>query len=131
MQFQAGNSGRPPGSKNKRTIVRDALTEVFEDGEKGFWLAVAEQAKDGDTQSQTMLANRLVPALKPETPYSLLDHLPEHPLEAAKELLKQATTGELSPEQLTTLISAITNTLRINEATVLEERITALEKRQR
>src|SRR5690554_3865220 len=58
-------AGRPAGSKNKRTIIREALEQSFDDGEHGFWLAVCAQAKAGDLQAAAMLADRLYPKLKP------------------------------------------------------------------
>ena len=39
--------GRPLGSLNKRTVLRQALQQAFDDGEAGFWRAVVTQAKAG------------------------------------------------------------------------------------
>ena len=57
----SGNpEGRPKGARNKRSILRDALENVYNDGESGFWLAVAERSKEGDTNAVTMIGSRLI-----------------------------------------------------------------------
>ena len=59
--------GRPPGAKNKTTLVREALQNGFEEElEKGFLdvaRAVIQQAKNGCRQSQKMLLDRVVPTV--------------------------------------------------------------------
>ncbi len=59
--------GRPLGSQNKRTLLRQALQQAFDGGEMGFWLAVVEQAKAGDMQAMQMVARRIMPELKTES----------------------------------------------------------------
>lgn len=41
VQILENKAGRPAGSKNKRTLIREALAETFDGGEQGFWLPVA------------------------------------------------------------------------------------------
>ena len=89
--------GRPVGSKNKRTLIREALTETFADGELSFWMAVCSQAKDGCTQSQGLLANRLIPALKPQSEAVVLpEPLNGTSAEMARQLMHYASTGAIS-----------------------------------
>ena len=133
MKFEPGHDsrrnsgGRPKGSRNKRTLIREALETEFDGGEKGFWRAAAQQAKDGDSSAMTLIANRLVPALKSEMASVEID-LPEgNAVMVAQSLIESAISGDLSPDQLGSLVSSLTTILKIEEATLLEERVSALE----
>lgn len=90
-------AGRPKGSQNKRTIIREALQATFPDGELGFWLAVATQAKAGDLQAAGMIANRLYPNLKPEqAPVVLSEPLNGTPQEMVTQIVNAVSRGEIS-----------------------------------
>ena len=56
--------GRKKGSKNKRTALLDAVGEVFEEGEVGFWQKVCELAMAEDTACLQIIAKRLQPELQ-------------------------------------------------------------------
>jgi len=57
--------GRPKGSKNKATLIREALQERYpEGGEKAFWRAVIDSAAAGEVSAMRIIANRLEPELK-------------------------------------------------------------------
>lgn len=135
MKFEAGPDsrrnvgGRPIGAKNKRTLIREALETEFDGGEIGFWRAAAQQAKEGDGQAMSLIANRLVPALKPEMSHVEVE-LPTGDASAvAKGLIEMSVAGELSPDQLASLMSSLSVGLKIEEVTLLEERVAALEKK--
>lgn len=63
--------GRPKGAKNKSTLLREALTQDFEEVLKKDFLkvvkVVVEQAKDGCRQSQKLLLDRVVPTVHAES----------------------------------------------------------------
>ena len=135
MRFQPDDprryrGGRKPGAKNKRTIIREALADVYGDnGELSFWTAVATQAKAGCSQSAQMLANRLVPALKPQMQTATVDvKADDTPTMLTERLIKAAAAGELTPDQLQAMLQAISTALRIEESTELEARVAALER---
>jgi len=138
MIFEQGHDprrntgGRPKGTKNKRTLIREALNAEFNDGELGFWKAAAQQAKEGDSQVMALIANRLIPALKSEIQSVEID-LPEGNAVAvavAQSLVVSAANGDLSPDQLGSLISSLATVLKIEEATLLEERVSILEAKR-
>ena len=109
--------GRPKGSLNKRTLIREALQQTFEDGEKGFWLAVAAQAKGGDMVASSMIADRLYPKLKPQAEaVQLSEPLDGSPQDMAKGLLRMVSNGELSADTAKELITAIADMCRIGES---------------
>ena len=136
MNKQAGQIlsnpvGRPAGSKNKRTLIREALAETFDDGELSFWMAVCSQAKGGDMQAMAMLADRLSPKLKPESAtISLPEPLTGSPADMAKQLIQFAGAGTIPTSTAQELLSALADVLKIVEITELEMRLAQLEQLQ-
>lgn len=121
-------AGRPRGSKNKRTVIREALAETFDNGEQGFWLAVAQQAKEGDLQAAQMLADRLYPKLKPQSPtIALSEPLEGSPANMARQLVQMAGNGELPSSQARELLQALGDLVRVIEITEIEQRLEKLE----
>lgn len=133
MPFKPGESGnpqgRPKGSPNKRTLVRKAVESAFDEGEQGFWSAVAAQAKEGDATALQMLANRLAAPYKPSAePVQFV--LPEGDLhQQAQGVLDAIAEGEIPPDLGVNLVTAINSTARTLEIIELEKRIATLEKK--
>lgn len=124
-------AGRPKGSPNKRTLVRKALEQTYPEGEQGFWLSVANMAKGGDTQAMAMLANRLVPALKPQSEAVVLpEPLQGTSADMARQLIQFAGAGAISTSTAQELLSALADVLKIVEITELEKRLSQLEQLQ-
>ena len=131
VQILENKAGRPAGSKNKRTLIREALAETFDDGEQGFWLSVATMAKGGDTQAMAMLANRLIPALKPQSEAVVLpEPLNGTSADMARQLIQFAGNGAISTSTAQELLSALADVLKIVEITELEKRLAQLEQLQ-
>lgn len=121
--------GRPPGSLNKRTIIRNALAQAYEGGEAGFWQAVVEMAKGGDMQAMAMIADRLYPKLKPTSEaVKLSEPLDGTLADNARALLRLVAAGELSPDTGKELLAAIADLAKIIEVADLEQRIAKLEE---
>ncbi|MFT8276600.1 hypothetical protein ACMSSJ_13815 [Kerstersia gyiorum] len=121
--------GRPAGSLNKRTILRKALQDGYPDGEEGFWRAVVELVKAGDTQAMTMIADRIMPKLKPQGEIVKLT-VPDDATAAdmARAVMQATAAGKLSTDAARELLAAIADMVKIVEATELEERIKRLEE---
>jgi hypothetical protein len=64
-------AGRPPGAKNKATLLREAIAGDFdrmlEQKAKRIFEVVANQALDGCRQSQKMILDRIVPTVHAES----------------------------------------------------------------
>lgn len=125
---KSGNpNGRPKGSLNKRTLVRNAVERAYEGGEEGFWMAVATQAKDGDSASQSMLAARLSPPYRASTQSVEFD-MPDGDLFVrAKAVLDAIASGDIPPDVGSSLIQSINSTARTMELIDLEQRLKSLE----
>ena len=123
-------NGRPLGSLNKRTVLRQALQQAFDDGEAGFWRAVVAQAKAGDMQAMQMVAKRLMPELKPESQAISLPELVAAPTLAdkAKAAIDAAGAGDIAPSAASDMVSAIAGAARVVEITELQQRLEAIER---
>ena len=122
--------GRPRGSVNKRTILRLALAETFADGETGYWQAVCEQAKKGCTQSQALIANRLMPTLKPQSEVIQLPpskRLTGTSSQMAEQVLQLVGDGTIAPSVAQELLQSISAMVTIQTGDDLLKRIEALE----
>ena len=94
-------------------------------------MAVCSQAKDGCTQSQGLLANRLIPALKPASDcVTLPEPLNGTSADMARQLMHYASTGAISTSTAQELLSALADVLKIIEITELEKRLAQLEQLQ-
>lgn len=115
----SGNpKGRPKGSKNKTTIllqsIENDLEEIIE--------VVKKQALAGDTTSQKLLLDRLIPTRKSEHLCIDLPELQEANTyhEKSNVVLDAVALGKLSPDHATQLINAIGN---IDKLYQLDQRI--------
>ena len=130
--YQKGESGnpggRPKGARNKRSILRDALEKVYSDGESGFWLAVTEKSKEGDTNAIAMIGSRLIPPLKATDTPIQLDGLDKGSLtDKAEKIIEFMGKGDISPSQAISMINAIAALCRVQEIEDLSKRLEVLE----
>jgi len=109
--------GRPKGAVNKRTLVRQALMKTFGlEGEEGFWIAIAMQAKAGDMQAAEMIASRLYPKLKPQADTVALSRPLVGSLEdKARIIVELMGTGEIPPDTAKELLNALADVGRLND----------------
>jgi hypothetical protein len=131
MPFQKGQSGnpsgRPPGARNKATIIAETLLPG--EAEALTRLAI-ERAKSGDMTALRMCLDRLVPPGR----FRTIDFgLP--PLEIAADaasalaaITSAVDAGELTPAETGDLFKLVDGFARILEATILEQRIAKLER---
>ena len=130
MPFEKGKSGNPNGRPRGATstlVIREAIEQVFADGEKGLLASICESAKAGDLAACALLINRLYPALKPIQPMSVFTLDGATPADQAQSILQAVADGLLPPDIGTQLISAVGRVLEIREITDLAERLEQLE----
>ena len=127
---QSGNpDGRPAGIKNKRTLLREALDKVYDDGEAGFWLAVAEKSKEGDTHAINKIGSRLIAPLKATDTPVLLEGLDSGSLtDRSGKIVEHMGAGDISPSEATSMIGAIAQLCRVQEIEDLSKRLEMLER---
>jgi len=123
--FQKGNGGRRPGSKNRSTLVAEALVkgEEAELVRKGI-----ELAKAGDTQMLKFFLDRLLPKDR-----SISIELPpmyraDDAVDALGAIINAVASGQITPAEgaaLATLVEAYVRTINVHE---LEARLDKLER---
>lgn len=128
---QSGNpDGRPRGSRNKATVMAQALL----DGQAEELARVAvEKALEGDMVALRLCMERLVPPSKeaplPE-PVELPKRLTAKNLPKAVEaIIKAVAEGTIAPGQGEKVVSMLQGHSKILELAEIEARITELERR--
>jgi Family of unknown function (DUF5681) len=131
MQFQPGQSGnpagRPPGARNKATLLAEALLEG--EAEKIIRVAV-EKALKGDPVALRLCLERMVPRPRDS---AVVFELPK--LETAADavaamaaVLDGVANGRLTPSQAGEIAKIVDSTRRSLEATDFEARLAELEQ---
>jgi len=118
MKFQPGQSGnpagRPPGSRNKKTI---ALEESFIERADEILNHVIDRAKDGEKTAMRLCMER-ISAPRRERPVAIELPVIEGPADARKAIAvvtAELAEGSLTITEATRLIALIDRTLRLVE----------------
>ena len=125
-QFTAGNSGRPKGSRNRATVAIESLL----DGQaEALTQTAVTRALEGDGIALRLCMERIAPVPK-DKPVSF--NLPkmesaQNASEAAGEVLKTVSDGDLTPVEATRIMGLIDSYRRTLELTEIENRLQALE----
>lgn len=128
--FEQGNKfgkGRPTGSRNKATLVLEALLD--DEGEDVVRRMVTE-AKGGNMTAAKALLDRLVPPRKDRpVPFALPPVTSMADVtDALGDILDGMATGELTPNDAQALMNILVGYVKIFEATEFEIRLLALEE---
>lgn len=124
--FEKGNGGRRPGSKNRTTLVAEALLK----GEEVALVRKAiELAKAGDAQILKFLLDRILPKER-----SVRVDLPEmgradDAVDALGAIIDAVGTGQITPSEaaaLATLVGVYARAINIHE---LESRLDNIERK--
>jgi len=128
MQFQPGQSGnpagRPPGSRNKKTL---ALEAAFDDRAEEILDDVIARAKDGEKTAMRLCMERIL-APKRERPVAIVLPPIETPADARKALA--VVTAELG-EGTITIGEAAKLIALVDRMVRMIERVANLEQKQR
>ncbi|TKB26509.1 hypothetical protein FCL47_08835 [Desulfopila sp. IMCC35006] len=123
---QSGNpAGKPPGAKNKATIMAQAL---FDGEAEILTRTIIEFAKKGDMQALKICIDRLCPPMKAQAAPVQVE-IPESDKisDMANAFIRAAAEGKLPPDVAAQLVSAVGTLARVVEIDELKERLTALE----
>jgi hypothetical protein len=123
--FEKGNGGRRPGSKNRTTLVAEALLK----GEEGELVRKAiEVAKAGDVPMLKFLLDRILPKERPvRLDLPLIDR-DFHGVEACGAIIEAVSTGRIAPNEAAALASLVTAYARIIDFAEFGERLENVEK---
>jgi len=122
--FVKGNGGRRPGSKNKSTLLAEALLP----GEGADLVRTAiELAKDGNVPMLKFVLERILPK---ERPVKLDVPQIDHPHEAGQVLaavLRAVAAGEITPSEGSAVAALVGGFPRFVNITEFENRVQELE----
>ena len=123
LPFAHGNPGRPPGSKNKATLLAASLSH--KQGEALVQKAY-EMAMDGNVAMLKFLLSRMLPKERPvgiELP--VLDYASEG-VDALAAIVAAVSSGQISPQEAANLAQLVAAFIKAIETTDVEMEIEAL-----
>ena len=123
--FEKGNGGRRPGSKNRTTLVAEALLE----GEEVYLVRKAiELAKAGDTQMLKFLLDRILPKERRiHADLPVMNHSSDA-IDALALVIDAVNTGRIVPSEAAALASLVGAYTRVMDVAELQERVENLER---
>jgi hypothetical protein len=130
MTFKKGQSGnpegRPPGSRNKATLL---IEKLLDDGAKDIGEKAIELAKAGDSTALRLCLDRIAPARKDRHIEFKLPKMesPEQAVKAAAAIVEAVAGAELTPSEAAEMMKLVEGYTRILEAEDHEQRLRALE----
>src|SRR5438552_3187388 len=126
--FEKGNGGRKPGSKNRTTLVAEALLK----GEEVELVRKAiDLAKAGDVQMLKFLLDRILPkdrSVRIDVPP--MKHASDA-IDALAAIIDAVGTGQIAPNEGSALASLVVARARMVNEAVLNLRLDNVEKRQK
>ena len=119
--FAKGNPGRKPGSKNKTTLIGQAL---LKEAEEDLLRKAIEMAKAGDGPMLKFLLDRTLPKERcielPPTNHDC------DPVERCEAIVEAA--GRITPNEAASLVNVAGGHARIIDFSEVDERLQAIEK---
>ncbi len=123
---ESGNpDGRPKGSKDKRTELRNLLEPHAED----LINKAVELAKGGDTTALKMCLDRLVSPIRAKDEKIIIEGLGGKLSEQGQTVIETMGRGDIAPSDATAVLQALAAQARIIEMDDLEKRIERLERK--
>jgi len=124
--FQKGNAGRRPGSRNRTTVVAEAL---LRDEEMELVRKAIEVAKAGDVPMLKFLLDRILPKERPvRVDLPPIDHASDA-VDAVGAIIDAVATGQIAPGEASAVASLVAAYARIINVADLELRMDNIEKK--
>jgi hypothetical protein len=124
--FQKGNAGRRPGSRNRTTVVAEAL---LRNEEMELVRKAIEMAKAGDAPMLKFLLDRILPKERPvRVDLPPIDHASDA-VDAVGAIIEAVATGQIAPGEASALASLVAAYARTINVADLELRMDNFEKK--
>ena len=127
-QFVVGNSGRPKGARNRKTVAIESLLEG--QGEALTQTAISK-ALEGDSVALRLCLDRIMPTPKDKRIKVQLPSIssPHDLLKAARDVMISVQSGELTPLEGEKVMALLERFQKLFVSVDLVERIEALEQK--
>ena len=124
--FSKGNTGRPKGSRNKKTL---ALESLLEGQAEALTQTAISKALEGDMVALRLCMDRIMPLRKDNFISLELPEIkdPRDLVKASGLVIKSVQTGQLTPDQASRVFSLLESSKKLFETVELSERLEALE----
>ena len=129
MPFQKGKSGNPKGRPRRKIASAERLRAAIEKQMPAIIEACVNAALEGDTSAQRLLIERVVPALKPQTP-SLPVSSKDSLYDQGQAIITAMAAGILPPETAKGMLESLLIQSKIIEHADFDERLKRLEAQQ-
>ena len=125
-RFTSGNSGRPTGARNKKTL---AIKSLLEGQAEALIQTAISKALDGDSMALRLCMERIAPTPKDNPVAFALPNMTSalDASQAAGSVLTAVSEGNLTPIEATRVMGLIDSYRRTLELTEIEERLQTLE----
>jgi len=121
--FAKGNPGRKPGSKNKTTLIGQAL---LKEAEEDLLRKAIGMARAGDGPMLKFLLDRILPKER------CIELQPTNhdcdPVERCEAIVEAVSAGRITPTEAASLANVAGGHARIIELSEVDERLRAIEK---
>ena len=125
--FKKGQSGNPAGRPKGVCVKR---LELFRSNDEKLQKKVLDMALGGDVAMLKIVADRLWPRLRPQALPIIVKAKSADLATRGSAIIDAALAGELTPDVLRDLLSALADQARLIEFTEIENRLQALEKQE-
>lgn len=126
-KFKPGKSGnpngKPKGAKNKRAAYR----ELFEKKSEDLIKKAIQLAEGGDVPCLKLCIDRIVSPYRAEDATIFLDDMTGTLTEKGEKIIEAMGSGDVSPSDTASMLTAIAAQVRITEMDDLTKRIETLE----
>jgi hypothetical protein len=120
---QPGNPGRPKGARGRKN-------QYLESHKEPLLEKLVKLALKGDPTSMRLCVERLIPRLRAVAVPVKVNSQSDDLAEQGRELIRSAFAGEITPDSLRDLFTALYAQGRLVELSELEARLAALEGQQ-
>ena len=126
--FSKGNTGRPKGTRNLKTV---AIESLLEGQAEALTQTAISKALEGDSIALRLCMDRIMPAPKDKRIKVQLPSIsaPRDLLKAAREVMISVQSGELTPLEGEKVMVLLERCQKLFVSVDLEERIEALEQK--
>ena len=128
MAFKKGLPSPNPSGRPKGNATAQKLRELIAEDLEGIIHTLKSLAKSGDVSAIKLIMDKVVPSLRPVSEAIVINSIPDDNTAEIGRLIIEATLrGELAPDVSSQLLAGLASQVRIEEYTLLEQRISQLE----